>query len=116
MGLIQTKEKFQPRRLKRHLKNRKKVLKLYPGAKTKSTLDDVKDPENRFYVVDGSGYRILKDEFAVNSKTVFDAWKETAAGLYVRNIIDVNTRRFDDEAVLKRFLQKIEKGELISAR
>ena len=61
---------------------KKYIFKYHPDA-------EIKLYENKFYLVDKNGFRILTDEYKVDSKTIYAAWEKTYNMLWIKHIIDV---------------------------
>jgi len=90
-------ENLDIERLQDYFKQIKKsVLKKFPNAKTEM------NSQKEFYVVDGSGYRILEDTLMYPAqKNSFDAWHIVNEAIKISQIIEKNNQRFSDDKICK---------------
>jgi hypothetical protein len=79
-------------------KLKKKILKIFPDAKTEVIGDT-------YYVSDGNGRRLIPEYLMIpNSGCVYDAWFHAVKGIWYHGILERNRRRFSDEKVMKKRL------------
>ena len=112
------------------LKNKKKVLKKYPNAKT------MMDNDGKYYVATEDGrdicnilisqtinnYKFDQTEGAIfgldnfnatlnkvatipHSKTVMDAWQQTEVAIKSYHVVNRNNSKFSDEKIMKKVLE-----------
>lgn len=79
---------------------KKIVFKKYPLA-------SVKMYNETFYIVDVNGNKIIPDDFYVNnSKSIYQAWKNTAITVEIKPMIDRNTYKFYDDKIYESYSKK----------
>lgn len=80
------------KRRKEFLKIKEKIQKFYPNSELKINSD------NKYYLVDSKGFRILKEEYLIpDGNSIFDTWKNTYEMLWNKHIIDRNNNIFNDK-------------------
>lgn len=85
---------------KDEIKKYKSILKKkYPNCILKKLA-------NKYYIDDGNGNNLIKEEFNVTSSNPLEAWKNTYLMEKIEPIINRNSYKFNDDKIYNSFIKK----------